>query len=122
MKLSPPLFFCGLAALAASCSTNNPVATAATQTVEAHDFLLRLHDQRQLPGDSKNTEAAVASVGVTSQDITYPLFRTFHVSLSGETFTNNYVVTRTSKSSSWQLVRAWRTDSAGHTLEEWKTK
>ena len=84
--------------------------------------MLGLHQQSLLPGDSKDVHGETHSETDPypfPNEVTYPFSKTFHVSIKGETFTNNYTVLRTTKDSPWQLQRAWRTDSHGHTIQDW---
>jgi hypothetical protein len=105
-----------------SSTAKNPVVV---ETLSAGDFLLGLHRQSLLPGDSKDMHGEIHSVTDPypfPNEVTYPFTRMFYVSIIGETFTNNYTVLRLAKDSPWQLQRAWRTDSQGHTVEEWPVK
>jgi hypothetical protein len=87
--------------------------------------LIGLHERSLLPGDSKDTHGEINSETdplPLPSEVAYPFSRTFHVTLMGETFTNNYTVVRMAKHADWQLQRAWRTASDGHTIEEWPVK
>ena len=100
----------------------NPVAI---ETTAAGDFLIRLHNQSLLPGDSKDMHGNLSSAKEPyplPSEVAYPFSRTFEVTIKGQTFTNNYTVIRSSKDSSWELQRAWRTDAAGSIVEEWPVK
>ena len=99
----------------------NPVAI---ETVAAGDFLVQLHKQSLLPGDTKDMHGEINSAKENfplPDEVVYPLSRTFEVTYRGQTFTNNYTVMRSSKDTSWRLQKAWRTDSSG-VIEEWPVK
>jgi hypothetical protein len=96
------------------------------ESVAAGDFLLALYKQGTLPGDFRggqgNDHGEIKSDEVPLSDlqhIAYPLSRTFHVIKPGVTFTNNYIVVKLSKDSSWKLQRAWETGSNGQVIKEW---
>jgi len=118
------------AILLVGCSSSNsrfwPLMAKKPVVVEtelAGDFLLGLHQKSLLPGDSKDRHGELHSEIYPLPDhVTYPFSSTFHVSIKGETSTNNYIVIRKSKDAPWQLQRAWRTDSQGHTIDEWPVK
>lgn len=98
---------------------------AAKETIEAGDFLVALHEQSKLPGDTKDMHGRVESViplsEIQSGQEVFPISRTFHVAITGELFTNNYTVIKQSKGSAWQLQRAWRIGSDGR-ITEWAVK
>jgi len=56
------------------------------------------------------------------KEATYPFSLTFNVVLIGDPFTNHYTVMHATADAAWQLQRAWRTDTGGHTIVEWPTK
>lgn len=97
---------------------------AKTEVFSGRDFLLQLHQQGQLPGDSKDARGILTCYLLPSdlQHISYPLSRTYHIILTGSTDTNNYTIIRPTKDSGWQLQRAWRTDSTGRVIDEWPVK
>ena len=98
-----------------SSTAKNPVVV---ESKSAGDFLLGLHQQSLLPGDSKmhGENSGNLNPYPLPDAVTFPFLRTFHVSITGETFTNPYTVLRAAKDSPWQLQRAWRTDSQGPLL------
>jgi hypothetical protein len=75
-----------------SSTAKNPVVV---ESKSAGDFLIGLHQQSLLPGDSKDMHGEIHSEiepYPLPDTVTYPFSRTFHVSITGETFTNNYTV------------------------------
>jgi hypothetical protein len=130
MSIRYQLISFGAAVLLSGCSSSNSDLCAVAsqspvtkETLAGGDYLLELHKQGRLPGDSKDMHGKIESDSATlAREVIYPCTRTFHVTITGESFTNYYTVTRTSKDSGWQLDKAWRTDSAGHTVEEWTVK
>ena len=117
--------------LLVGCSTKHSGDLAFAQTnsitlglVSASNFLLELHKESRLPGDSKDEHGELMSENVpfsgsVPTEAVYPLVRTFYMVKTGDTFTNHYTVGRQSKDSEWILQRAWRTDSQGRTIEDW---
>jgi len=99
----------------------NPVMV---EKMAAGDYLLVLHRQSLLPGDSKDMHGILVGTGTypLPNEATYPFSETFCVTIRDQTFTNNYTVMKASRGSSWQLQRAWRTDSLGNVIEEWPVK
>src|SRR6266446_398213 len=99
------------------------VTNAATiETIAASDFLVGLHKQGRLPGDSKDDHGEVKCKDVpvsNPRQETYPISRTFDVVKNGGQSTYHYTVVRLSKGSEWQLQRAWRSDAKGDIVEEW---
>jgi hypothetical protein len=120
MKIPHHLIALGAAALLAGCAAH----VAKTEAVSAGDYVLQLHQQGRLPGDSKDAHGKITCYLLPSdlQEVTYPLSRTFRVVKTGGTSTNNYTVVRLAKDSSWQLQRAWQTDSEGRVIQEWPVK
>jgi hypothetical protein len=120
MKISHHIITLGVVALLAGCAPH----VAKTEAVSAGDYVLQLHQQGRLPGDSKDSHGKITCYLLPSdlQRVTYPLSRTFRVVETGSTSTNNYTVVRLAKDSSWQLQRAWQTDSEGHVIQEWPVK
>ena len=107
----------GAASLLVSCASY----TARKQAKSGGDFLVRLHQKGQLPGDAKDEHGKITcylSPADLEQTI-YPLSRTYQVVKKGDSSTNNYTIKRFAKHSPWQLQRAWRTDSQGRVTEEW---
>jgi hypothetical protein len=99
---------------------------AAKETAEAGNCLFDMHQQGKLPGDSKDMHGEMTSdmipwSEVQSNQEVYPISRTFHVAITGESFTKNYTLVKLSEVSSWQLKQAWRIDSDGH-ITEWPLK
>jgi len=98
---------------------------ATTETVAAGDFLYELHKLGRLPGDSKDDHGKVTSEDVplsTSDEMHYPILRSFYVVKNGDPATYRYTVTRASKDATWRLQRAWKTDAQGQTVMEWKVE
>ncbi len=105
-----------------SSTGKNPVVV---ESMAAGDSLLSLHQQSLLPGDSKAMHGEINSEPdpyPLPNAVTYPFLRTFHVSYTGEAFTNSYTLARMTKDSPWLLQRAWRNDTQGHTVEEWPVR
>jgi hypothetical protein len=96
----------------------NPVAT---ETRAGGDYLVALHKENRLVGDSKDNHGELTSDPIPTdlKEVKYPFSETFHVVMKGASYTNNYTVGRQSQNSEWQLQRAWRTDPQGRTMEEW---
>jgi hypothetical protein len=114
MQIPPHLIALGAVALFLGCASH----VAKTEAVSAGDFVLQLHQQGRLPGDYKDAHGKITCYLLLSdlQTVTYPLSRTFRVVETRAT--NNYTVVRLAKDSSWQLQRAWQTDSAGGVIQE----
>src|SRR5258707_379571 len=76
------------------------------------DFLFRLHQKGQLPGDVKSEHGRInCYLSPTDlKQMIYPLSQTYQVVKNGDSSTNNYAIIRLTKNSPWQLQRAWRTD------------
>lgn len=120
MKVSCCLILICTASLLVSCASYS----AKTAVKSGGDFLTRLHQKGQLPGDV-NDEHGKISCYLSPTDlkqIIYPLSRTYQVVKPGDSSTNNYTIVRLIKHSPWQLQRAWRTDSQGRVTEEWTVK
>jgi hypothetical protein len=98
--------------------------TARTVAESGGDFLYRLHQKGQLPGDAKEKHGKMTCYLSPSdlKELIYPLSRTYQVVKIGDSFTNNYTVMRLTKHSPWELQRAWRTDSKAQVTEEWPVK
>jgi hypothetical protein len=113
------LTFLGAVALFVGCASH----IAKTETISGADFLLQLHQQSRLPGDSIDVHGRITCILLSSdlQQVSYPLSRTYQVIPTGGTYTNNYMIVRLTKDTAWQLQRAWQTDSQGVT-EEWLVK
>jgi hypothetical protein len=132
MKTPPYYLTLAVAILLVGCSSSNSRFWSATaknpvivESKSAGDFLLSLHQHSLLPGDSKDMHGEIHSEPdpyPIPDAVTFPFLRTFHVSYTGETFTNSYTVSRMTKDSPWLLQKAWRTDSQGHTVEDWPVK
>lgn len=115
--------------LLVSCSTGRSRALHAfaenpntMESMSAGNFLLKLHGQSHLPGYPGDVQEQMRSERVPlplPAQVTYPFSQTFLVYVPGQTFTNHYTIERLTKDSPWQLRKAWRTDSAGHTVKEW---
>jgi hypothetical protein len=120
--MTTPRYFIALGAVALFVGCASHIAK--TEAISGGDYLLQLHQMGRLPGDSKDDHGKITCYLSPSdlQEVTYPLSRTFRVVKTGGTSTNNYTVVRLTKDSSWQLARAWQTDSAGRIIEEWPVK
>jgi len=118
MKIPHHYIALGVAALFVGCASH----VAKTEAKSAGDYVLQLHQQGRLPGDTKDAHGKITCYLTPSdlQEVSYPLSRTFRVVETGAT--NNYTVVRLAKDSSWQLQRAWQTDSEGHVIQEWPVK
>ena len=118
MKIPHHYIALGAVALFVGCASH----VAKTEAVSAGDYVLQLHQQGRLPGDTKDAHGKITCYLTPSdlQEVSYPLSRTFRVVETGAT--NNYTVVRLAKDSSWQLQRAWQTDSEGHVIQEWPVK
>ncbi len=102
----------------------------ATLPVEATEFLV---SQKDLPGISKGDHVAfrlpgssVETNGAFRSDfagaIRYPLTVTVDAAVNDEGFLLHYQLERASPNGPWQLKRAWRTDPAGHLLQEYPVR
>jgi hypothetical protein len=102
---------------------DNPIAR---EVVSAYNYLLDLHRQNRIPGDSKDMHGTIRPIELELTPpyvVKYPFFWTFYVHVNGEgSFTNCYTVGRETGASVWHLQRAWRTDSEGQTVKEWPIK
>jgi hypothetical protein len=92
-------------------------------------FLTELKKQGRVPGVSKDSHAEVTGGLHTDnlkmselKEAKYPFSLTFNVVLTGDSLTNHYTIMRASPDADWQLQRAWRTDTEGHTIKEWPVK
>ena len=110
----------GAASSLVSCASY----TAGTEAKSGGDFLFRLHQKGELPGDAKDERGKISCYlsPTDLKEILYPLSRTYQVVKNGDSSTNNYTIIRLTKNSPWQLQRAWRTDSQGRVTEEWAIK
>jgi len=115
MKMSRYFIIFGTVVLLVGCASH----VAKTEAISGGDFLLQLHQQGRLPGDSKDSHGKITCYLLPSdlQQVSYPLSRTYQVVKTGDISTNNYTIVRLTKDSAWQLQRAWRTDSSGHVIE-----
>ena len=98
--------------------------SAKTEAKSGGDFLIRLHQKGQLPGDVKDDHGRIICY-LSPTDLkqtVYPLSRTYQVVKTGDSSTNNYTIMRLTKHSPWQLQRVWRTDPQGRVTEEWTVK
>jgi hypothetical protein len=114
----------GLAILetnALTALTNSAVAEMSA----AGKFLTELQKEGHLPGTPKGSHESFTTDTLSMaefQEARYPFTVTFHLVLSGESFTNHYMVLRSLKDAPWQLRRAWRTDAQGRRVAEWPAK
>jgi hypothetical protein len=120
MKIPCCFVLAGAASLLVSCASYR----ARTEAESGGDFLIGLHQKGQLAGDAKNEHGKISCYlpPTDLKQTVYPLQRTYQVVKTGDSLTNNYTIMRLSKHSTWQLQRAWRTDSQGHVTEEWIVK
>jgi hypothetical protein len=120
VKVSGRFILIGVASLLVSCAGYN----ARTEGESGGNFLVRLHQKGQLPGDVKDEHGKISCYlsPTDLKQIIYPLSRTYQVVKTGDSSTNNYTVMRLTKHSPWQLQRAWRTDSQGRITEDWAVK
>jgi hypothetical protein len=119
-KLSCCFILIGAASLLVSCASYK----ARTEAESGGNFLFRLHQKGRLPGDAKDEHGKITCY-LSPKDLEqliYPLSWTYQVVKKGDSSTNNYTIVRLTKDSSWQLQRAWRTDSQGRVTEEWGIK
>src|SRR5215510_1416596 len=105
MKVSCSFILIGAASLLVSCASN----PARTEAKAGGDYLFRLHQKGQLPGDAKSEHGKITCYlsPTDLQQIIYPFSRTYQVVKNGDSSTNNYTIIRHSKNSPWQLQRAW---------------
>ncbi len=95
------------------------------KSVEASKAMLEMHKENRLPGIDTGEHGTMTSdyYDMIESDqvvkVVYPLSQIFRFVKTGETSTNNYLFERLSKGTSWQLKRAWETDSNGQTIKEW---
>jgi hypothetical protein len=94
------------------------------ETKSAGEFVIDLHKQGLLPGDSKDSHGDILSPVTLPlpKSVSYPFSNTFLIVFTGESYTNNYCVLRASKNAPWQLQKAWRTGPDGKTVAEWPVK
>jgi len=88
-------------------------------TIEARSVLIDLMIKGQQPGWSIG-EPGQMSFGVLEGQVNedYPIFRTFHGQKHGDSSVFHYSLSCASRRHSWKLVRAWRTDVEGNTINE----
>jgi len=117
-------FLCGCSSLQSRALHDVENSPVTTEAMSAGDFLLRLREQGQLPGVSKDAHGVIRFdfAFPLPKEIAYPFSQTFQITLKGQSFTNHYTVQRETKESAWQLQRAWQTDSEERTVKEWPTK
>jgi len=117
MKVSCCCILIGAASLLVSCASY----AARTEAKSGGDFLLRLHQKSQLPGDAKDEHGKISCYlsPTDLEQMVYPLSRTYQVAKNGDSSTNHYTIRRLTKHSPWELQRAWRTDPQGRVTEEW---
>ena len=111
------------------CATNRSPAKiaddlsklpAASATLEAGEFLMGLRKQGRLPGLTKDDHGNISGeVPDDLNTVRYPFLRSFRITKRGDDSTYHYTVERESRTSTWQLRKAWRTGSAGTVLQEY---
>jgi len=82
--------------------------------VGAVKFLHDLNEQGRLPGCSQGDR------GTSHRPERSVNSFTFHIVKSGDSSTYNYIVARAAGSAHWYLQRAWRTDQAGRTIDNYQ--
>ncbi|GEM_PF-3160318 len=121
----------GPPSMAAYFQTNvlTNVLTALTNSAlpemgEAGKFLVQLKKSGHLPGVSQDShgEMSVNAPLSAFQEAKYPFTVTFDLIGDGDSLTNHYTVVRPAKDAAWQLEKAWRTDTNGHTIKDWPIK
>ena len=110
-----------------SVETNAPAAltnSALSEMGRGGQFLATLRESGQLPGVPQNSHGSISVNAPLSalQEAKYPFTVTLDLVLEGDSMTNHYTVVRPAKDASWQLDKAWRTDTQGHTVVEWPVK
>jgi Peptidase of plants and bacteria len=85
-------------------------------TREAGEFMINQQRNGELPGFLKTDPIQFGMPDGANSD-EYPIRRTFHCSKNGDSSLYNYTIFRSSKTSAWELKKAWRTGK-GHLLEE----
>ena len=92
-------------------------AAAKSAGKSAFKFLRSLKKAGLLPGWSRKDEVATSKVIFHFQ---FPASGTFDLPKKGETAIYHYEFARQSKSGTWRLQKAWRTDHDDHTVEEYR--
>ena len=94
------------------------------QSRHATDYVLDLMVQGRLPGYS-NPNGDASGILLDQERLksdskyeTYPVTETCRVTVNGDPTVYHYTLFRASKTSNWQLQRAWQIDSQGHILHE----
>lgn len=82
------------------------------------EYLSQLRQEGRLPGVGTNEHGHASINGRLNS---YPYSLTMQLTKEGETSVNHYAIKKLSKNSTWQLERAWQTDSSGHFIQEWNT-
>ena len=83
------------------------------------EYLTQLRQEGRLPGVGANEHG---HADISGRLNSYPYSLNMQLTKEGETSVNHYAITKAGKNSSWQLERAWQTDSGGHIIQEWKIK
>ncbi len=91
---------------------------------EAGKFLVELKKSGHLPGVPQDSHGDMSVNAPLSafQEAKYPFTVTFDLIMNGDSLTNHYTVVRPTKAAVWQLEKAWRTETDGHTIKDWPVK
>lgn len=106
----------------AAPKTKNVVRTAeeaGTILKSGMEYLSQLRQEGRLPGVGTNEHGHAYINGRLNS---YPYSLTMQLTKEGETSVYHYAITKVSRNSTWQLKRAWQTDSNGHFIQELSIK
>ena len=93
-----------------------------SEVAKASDFWLALKERGDLPGMAKDDHGKLTTGSLPSSALQYPFAVTFHVVMTGDSFTNHYTIGQATENAPWQLEKAWRTDAQGQIVKEWPVK
>lgn len=88
---------------------------AGPSTIEAAKSLGKLLKSGRLP-DTKDARHSF-QFNIDPFATNYPMSRTFNLQMQSSRFVNHYTLVKVSADSSWQLKKAWRTDSEGNIVK-----
>jgi hypothetical protein len=91
-------------------------AAAESAAKSAASVLKSMKNKGQLPGWPTNDGALPKGLPFNFH---YPESGTFELAKKGDSSLYHYEFTRASKTKSWKLIKAWRTDQNNHTVEEY---